>query len=551
MPALSKARIPCIARLARELGFASKPTLLRHLDHIDELGPQIDPDLVYPEDWVVFRVTGYRPNIDTPEIVPGEALRGDLSALAESISEAAGLTPEDVRGPVLKIDDLCARWTVSRKTIERYRRLGLIARRLDLGMGRRSVVFLLSAVEWFETIHADRLGRAARFDRIPQREREMIARWARGYQLRLGYSRSQAAQRIAQRTGHSHEGVRQLLLRIDERSEKPIFHEPGPVGDREGLLALRAMTRGIEPKSIAAHLNRRVSAIGRATRLTRARFLRDLSLPQEAVNQHDLRETLESEPMLQIERITAETDLAQMIDQIRVRTPSVAYEEQVRSRAVYLLRRHCGHRIAQINDRAPSAALLDEIETDLRLITMLKAGLLNTQLPLVLSSIESRLGGPINTLAPARAAQLMHGGIGVASGALDRYDPTHGGRIAAPIGLAVNRYAAAQPDVAQPVGEGRAARRIASGIAIPDWTRSLSPWQRWLDPDPRLRLVLHKLEERDRVVLVLRFAMGESRPITRASLAGLLGTQPIHAARYERAAIRNANFLVRTTENVE
>ena len=40
MPALSKARTPCIARLARELGFASKPTLIRHLDRIDELAPQ-------------------------------------------------------------------------------------------------------------------------------------------------------------------------------------------------------------------------------------------------------------------------------------------------------------------------------------------------------------------------------------------------------------------------------------------------------------------------------------------------------------------------------
>ena len=48
MPALSKARTPCIARLARELGFASKPTLIRHLDRIDELAPQIEPDLVYP-----------------------------------------------------------------------------------------------------------------------------------------------------------------------------------------------------------------------------------------------------------------------------------------------------------------------------------------------------------------------------------------------------------------------------------------------------------------------------------------------------------------------
>ncbi len=551
MPALSKARTPCIARLARELGFASKPTLIRHLDRIDELAPQIEPDLVYPEDWVVFRVTGYRPNINTADIVPGDALRGDLSALAESISESAGLTPDDLRAPVLKINDLCERWSVSRKTIERYRRLGLIARRLDLGKGRRSVVFKVAAVEWFETLHADRLGRAARFDRIPQRERDQIIRWARVYQRRLGCSRSQAAQRIAQRIGHSHEGIRQMLLRLDERAPAPIFDEPGPAGNREGMLALRATMRGIEPKAIAKRLDRRVSAIGRASRLARARLLRDLALPDQPINEPELRAALDTEPMQQIERIEARTDLATLIDTMRVRTPSVAYEEQVRSKSIYLLRRWCGQRIAQINDRAPSAALLDEIETDLRLITMLKKALLHTQLALILSSIESRLGGPINTLAPSRAAQLVLNGIVVASGALDRYDPTHGGRIAAPIGLAVNRYAAAQPDVAQPVSEGRAARRIASGITIPDWTRTVAPWQSWLDPDPRITRVLDRLDERDRVVLVLRFAMGETHPITRAALAQILDTQPIHAARYERKAIRNARKFVLADAGIE
>lgn len=551
MPALSKARTPCIARLARELGFASKPTLIRHLDRIDELGPQIDPDLVYPEDWVVFRVTAYRPNIDAPDMVPGDALRGDLSALAESISEAASLTPQDITQPTLSINDLCQRWSVSRKTIERYRRLGLIARRLDLGQGRRSIVFPLSAVEWFETLHADRLGRAARFDRIPQRELARIERWARAYHRRLGCSRSQSALRISQRLGHSHEGVRQVLLRIDEQNSKPIFSEPGPAGDREGLFAIRAKLRGIEPKQIAKHLDRRVSSIGRAMRLTRARLLRELALPQNAVSQDELREALEPQPVQQIERPHAPRDLAALIDTMRQRTPSVGYEEQVRARAVFLLRRHCGHRIAQIEDRAPSASLLDEIETDLRLITMLKRALLSTQLTLVLSSIENRLGGAIDSLAPTRAAQLVLGGIGVASGALDRHDPTHGGRIAAPIGLAVNRYAAAQPDIAQPASAGRATRRIASGTDIPDWTRSVSTWQRWLDPDPRIAGILGQLDERDRVVLVLRYALGEAHPITRRALAELLDTRPIHAARYERAALRNAISRVRESDSVE
>jgi RNA polymerase primary sigma factor len=119
MPAVSQAKVPCIAQLASELRFASKPTLIRHLEHIDELAPQIDPAGIYPQDWIIFRITGYRPEITSPALVPGEALRGDLSAIAEHISEHARLTQADITEPYQTINSLAARWNVSRKTIER------------------------------------------------------------------------------------------------------------------------------------------------------------------------------------------------------------------------------------------------------------------------------------------------------------------------------------------------------------------------------------------------------------------------------------------------
>jgi RNA polymerase primary sigma factor len=545
VPAVSKARTPSIAQLARELGYASKPTLIRHLARIDELAPQIEPEQVYPQDWIVFRVTGYRPDINDPELIPGDALRGDLSALAESISEAAGLSPEDIPAEHESIDSLANRWGVSRKTIERYRRLGLIARRIDLGSGRRRVVFLRPAVEWFETMHHDRLGRAARFDRIGEHELTRFDRWARGYRARLGWSCSQCAMRIAARSGHSHEGVRKALLRIDAQRTKPIFDEPGPAGDREGMIAIRASLRGIEPRAIARRSGRRVSSIGRAARVARVRLLRDLGLPGGPVDEAGLDTILDSAPLRAIPRTRGDRDLSELISTMRAREPSVAYEEQMRARAVHGLVHRCGNRIAELDLRAPSGSAIDAIETDLRLVTMLETALLRSQLTLVLSSIESRLGGPIDTLAPTRATRLVMGGIGAACGAIGRNDPTHGGRIAAPIGLAVNRFAATQPDVAQPVQAGKATRRIAPGHSIPDWTRTVSPWQGWLDPDPRIADVLDRLDERDRVVLVLRFGLGEHRPVPRESLAQTLNTTRVHAARFERAALRNALGLVR------
>ncbi len=545
MPAVSKARVPCIAQLVSELRFASKPTLIRHLQRIDELAPQIDPDGIYPQDWIVFRITGYRPEIDSPALVPGDALRGDLSAIAEHISEYARLTNADIAEPYQTIDSLAQRWSVSRKTIERYRRLGLIARRLDLGNGRRSVIFMQSAIEWFESLNTKRLGKAARFDRISDTQIARFERWARGYRRRLGWSRSQAAARIALRTGHSHEGVRKVLIRIDADSASPIFTDPGPTTTRDQRFALRASLRGIEPGDIAKHIGRSHSATVRSINAARFKLLASFSLPA-GTDRADHADALDSLPATTSLIACAPTDLCALIGIMRTREPAVVYEEQMRARSYHQLLGRARTRLASLSPAAPSSVILDQIETDLRWAQMLKVQLIAAQLHLIGSTIEHQIQGPIDTLDPSRASFLLLASIRIASDAIDRFDPTHAGRIAAPIGLAVTRFASQQPDIAQPISIGKATRRIPPGFAIPDWTTQITPWHRWLMPDARIKPILGQLAQRDRLILTRRFGFDGSAPITRAAIAELIGTSAIHAARYERQAIRNARALLRT-----
>ena len=508
MPAISQAKTPCIAQLASELGYASKPTLIRHLERIDGLGPQVDPEGVYPEDWIVFRITGYRPDIDSPALVAGDALRGDLSAIAEKISEAAKLTADDIHEPYLTINSLAQRWSVSRKTIERYRRLGLIARRLDLGGGRRSVIFMQSAVEWFESFNTDRLGKAARFDRIPESTLKLFERWARQYRARLGWSRSQAAGRIAARTGHSHEGVRKVLMRIDNQLDQPIFTDPGPTTTRDQMFALRASLRGIEPGDIAAHARRSHNAVLRAISAARVGLMESFDLPESRTINAEVLSALESIPATSSLRMRGEVDLRGLIDSMRSPEPTVVYEELCWARAYHALVHRASGRLAGIERASPSAPALDLIETD-------------------------------------RVSFLLMGSIQIASNAIDRFDPSHQGRIASPVGLAITRFASQQPDVAGPTNTGKAGRRIPAGHAIEDWTRIVSPWTRWLMPDRRIESVLDLLDERDRVIFNRRYGLDGGVPISRIALAEILGTSTMHCARFERMAIRNGLALVR------
>ena len=92
----------------------------------------------FPEEWVVFRITGLR----TESALAGgeavmlvrEAVIADLGPLVERLSSAAGIEEKDLLakagkggalgGPWSDVPAVCERWKVSRKTLERYRRMG-------------------------------------------------------------------------------------------------------------------------------------------------------------------------------------------------------------------------------------------------------------------------------------------------------------------------------------------------------------------------------------------------------------------------------------------
>jgi RNA polymerase primary sigma factor len=543
MPRVSTPRTDVVAELGEQLRFGSRKTLIRHLERIEELAVQIEDEGVYPEDFVVFRISGYRPEVGTPRMLPGAALRGDLSALAERLSESAGLTEADVEAGCETVASLTARWGVSRKTLERYRRLGLIARRVDLGAGRRVLVFGRAGVEAFERRHAERLGKAGRFGRMSERDAERLVRWAARYRGRLGWTLNRVAQRLAARTGRSPEGVRRVLRRADRGRPDPVFPEPGPPTARERLLAVRAVARGIEPAVLAERTGRRKSAVLRALHEGRADLLRSLALP--AAGQGEPGAATRPASARAGLGVVAPADLAALLAQMRERVEPRAEVERDRAAAYRALVGAAGARIAALPASGAPGPELDAIETMLRWAAMLKAALVRSQLRLAIETLEQRLGGPLDALAPARATVLAMGLIGVIGEGVERFDPKRGGRLAAPVSLGLGRWCAAVRDVSPAAEPGRAARRTPAGVVVPDWTRRVAPWQAWLAPDSRLGGVLARLEEPDRVLLARRFGLDGERPETLDALAAASGRRAVHLARAERRALRLALGLAR------
>ncbi|TVQ32300.1 MAG: hypothetical protein EA376_06535 [Phycisphaeraceae bacterium] len=535
MPRLSALRIGALEELSGQLRFAPRARLLGQLERLRELAPEIDPDRNYPEDWVVFRITGYRPDLQNPSTFVGAALLGDLSSLAERLSAHAALTPDDVEGESLRVEDLQNRWSVSRRTLERYRRQGLIALRVRETGGRVHLRFPVAVVESFERRRTASLDKARGFTRTPDAQERRLVRTARRCRLRYGWTLNETAARLARRSGRAHETVRQILLRHDGEEGSPIIQEGGPLTAHERRVIFRAARAGVSIAKIAERYGRSRASVHRVVNERRAELLRRLELPTDPAPGAD-------EAALELDVVrtglgeSAEQTLESFLQLAAMAPIPNRFVEHALARAQRALLATTGAGVGALSRHNPRAADLDRAETNLRWVALLRAELVRMQRRHALQAIESALGRPLAELSPDDARRAHAMAMDAIIHAATAFDPARGGRLAASAGLAINRALAPLRKSPTPPG---AARATPSSIVLTDWTRRLAPWQAWLDPDPRLRRRLDRLDSLARTVIERRYGWAGAPPKTAQELAAALAITPIRVVSIERAALRS------------
>ncbi|MBX3364611.1 MAG: hypothetical protein KF866_07590 [Phycisphaeraceae bacterium] len=546
MPPLPRLRVAALADLLGQLRFASRDALMRDLDRAESLARDIDPDTLYDEAWLVEQITGFSPRLEEPATLVGMAVLADLSALVENLCDLASLHPDDAPAGSIDAAALADRWQVSRKTIDRYRRQGLIARRVSDRPGRAWLVFTPVAVEAFERRHAEELARASGFTRIDAATRARMIRRATRYRRRFRASLNEAALRLAERFGRSHEAVRQVLLRHDRTSDQPIFAETGPIDAREMRLCLRAADRAIEPSLVARRLRRSAPVIRRAVNIGRLQRLR-VWLPAHHGETDEHAGVLSHPSVISGLGAPGPTDLLDLLEEARQTPPPVLEVERVRAAAARALRVRAAATVASINPGSPQSTLLDRAETDLRWSARLMAELLRAQLPTIIRTLTTRLGRPPEEIRAASLRRLLDRAFDEATQAIVDHDPGAGGRLAARISLSVDRIAERWlREHPQPTesGPGRAAGRLPRGAPCTDFTRRVAPWQATIDLESRHVRALSAAPEEVRRTIELRFGLG-TRPLTLDELATSLGVSRIGVARFERRMIRDLRALAR------
>ncbi len=534
MPRLSKLRIGALAGLAQQLRFAPKKRIAAQLLSATALAGEIDPDRTYPEDWVVFRITGYRPEMDEPTLIIGEALRGDLSAFVERISDRAEITVSDLP-PFLGIDALLERWDVSKKTIERARRRGLIAQRYRDDEGNVRLAFTLSAIESYEKYNTEAVRAAGAFDRIDDAESDRIATIGARAMRRFGWSMNDTAQRLARRTGRGRETMRQLLRRTAK--DEPAI--PGALPPRDRRIIDRAAQRSIPVSVLADRYERTPAAIRLIVNQRRLSRLKRWRLPTGDV-------IVINPPSDSSSRFMAPGTIGEFIKAANESGKPDAKTERELATLHRSLLVNAGAIARSTRRSGPSAAALDRAEADLRYAAILRAALVGSELELALLTIEGRLGAPLAALAPSHAVLAHDASIDALIGAAANFDPSRGGRLAASAGLAINKALAPierairdRPDPRGGSGETPQAR-------LTDWTCRVAPWCRWLGLPPGFAGAAPTLPEPNRAAITLLHGLTDRPPMTPSEIADSLGMSRIAVVRMLGATTRLLRESVRT-----
>jgi len=552
LPPLAAITVPVLERLARERRFAPEEVVRADLARIEHLVWDLDPAIGYPEDWIVFRLAGRQEGIDRPALVRGAALIDELSALAERLTEQAALmAPEGA----IDAADLCERWNISRKTLDRFRGRGLIAWRVRGEDGRRRLVFPGGAVSSFESHRGEMIERAGRFSRIePELEARIVRRAARYHRV-TGCSLNQAAQRLAERFGRSHEAIRKLLQRHEKSS--PRFNQVAVLGERERRVMFRAWRLGAEPSLLGRRYRKSRGSVLRALSLERADRLRELARggglegpvgPTFEMEDAE-RVLLGPQPVREGLGGVGATDLLAFVLAARRRAVPMGVVEQSRCVAFQFLKWRAGRLIGGLHPYNPSSGDVDAIETLLRWAARLKAELVRQELGLAVETFETGMGRRLDEMVASESAELVREMVDLTGLAVDQFDPfkaaRSGGRLAGAVTMGIQKLAARlvkDRQVAPGVREAapRAMARVTAGWLIEDWTRTVCPWQAWLEPDRRVRLHLSACPREAGTVLRERMGWSDRAPLTIDRVADALGISTIAVVKLERRGIQSA-----------
>jgi len=265
-----------LAQLLMQIRFTPEAKRRRELAAAEKLYALIDPQKQYPYDFVCFHITGFHShNGDDDELIDGPDLRDDLYVFISKLSGKLATPVSAASERIYTAEELATKFNVSTKTVSRWRKRGMLARKFIFADGSRRFGFPESTVEKFAREHLKLVAEAGTFQRLTDKHRQQIVRQARSLAAKTSLSRYQITRQIAEKMEIAQETARYTLREYErQHPDKPVFRRPlGRMRPTEAAELFRLHKQGISVRQLMKRFDRSRSSVHRIINQRRAMAL--------------------------------------------------------------------------------------------------------------------------------------------------------------------------------------------------------------------------------------------------------------------------------------
>lgn len=245
---------------------------LRQLDNCQHLAKLLEKGKSYPKDFLIFHITGYHSKTsDYSETFESKGLIKDLAGYSEQLSRHLKIPSAAMTDKYLTHQGLEKKFHVCAKTLQRWRRQGLIGRYLVYPDGKSRLAFNAQVVANFVEKNRRKVAASRQFSRISDDEKRAIVHRLTQWSERCPDHRQEAIKRTAHKFGRSREGIRLLLERWEAQQDRKLFEKRSESMTPEVQLRIfQRYEQGVPIQALTREFGRSRSNIYRAILLHRA-----------------------------------------------------------------------------------------------------------------------------------------------------------------------------------------------------------------------------------------------------------------------------------------
>jgi RNA polymerase primary sigma factor len=268
---------PALRDFFGQLRFAPIEQKKKQLAAAEQLLMILDSEKEYPYDFIVYRITGYRPRGEVSEpLIQGRTLLADLRVWISQISDELEQNIREVKEPVFTVEQLAERFNVSSKTIRRWQPRGMNGRIYVFEDRKKRLGFTQSAVISFEKSNPLLIQKAKAFSLVSEEQKRAILADAEQLAARKKYKTQHSlVHEVARRIGRSSLTVRAIVDEaIQLKGQGAILPSSrGKLAVKEMALLHKLSQQGMSVRELVEKFKRSRSSIYRIINQQRAREL--------------------------------------------------------------------------------------------------------------------------------------------------------------------------------------------------------------------------------------------------------------------------------------